>query len=238
MLKITRSTTCTDLSLEGPAKCDSCVQRGNKSESQKKSREYKCKRYFTDKYNTRIISKRGKTQGQAGYERAWIQLRKLGHCESSQIAEQPQRQHTETLVAQGNSKKQKRMASSKKLKAKSRRQIVEDFVNQSSKTDVVALIEKLLVAMGVSHEPDVTFDLTSAADLPPRADTNDAATAVQALCELEKGAPKNPIEIDDPAHGRMERMGDNTGDEEVVDFKPMSKEMDEWGIQWKKRNQK
>jgi hypothetical protein len=36
----------------------------------------------------------------------------------------------------------------------------------------------------------------------------------------------------------MERMGDNTGDEEVVDFKPMSKEMDEWGIQWKKRNQK
>ncbi len=79
--------------------------------------------------------------------------------------------------------------------------MVEDFVNESIKTDVIALIEKLLVAIGVSYEPDVMFDLTSVADSPPppKANPTDTASAVQALCELVEGAPQNPIEIDCPA---------------------------------------
>jgi hypothetical protein len=112
---------------------------------------------------------------------------------------------TSTCGGAGDSRQYKEakkqpIASLKKLKAKSRRQIVEEFVSQYSKTDVVALIEKLLVAMGVSYQPDVTFDLTSVSDSPPKADTNDTATAVQALCELVgDGARQTPIEIDDPA---------------------------------------
>jgi hypothetical protein len=202
MIKITRSTTCADLRLEGAAKCDGCCQRGDKSELGKKARRFKCKRYFTEKHNSRNNSKRGKTQGQAGYERAWVQLRKLGHCNSTEIEEQPQNVETPSET-QGNRKKQKKqpMASLKTIKAKSRRQMVEDFVNESIKTDVIALIEKLLVAIGVSYEPDVMFDLTSVADSPPppKADPTDTASAVQALCELVEGAPQNPIEIDCPA---------------------------------------
>jgi hypothetical protein len=79
---------------------DGCIRRGSKSESEKKAREYKCKCYFSDRHITRKISKRGKTQGQAGHERAWIQLTKLGLCEPTHPEEQPQQQHTKTADTQ------------------------------------------------------------------------------------------------------------------------------------------
>jgi hypothetical protein len=70
-MKITRSTTCSDLGLEEVVKYDGCVRRGSHSEDEKKLRQYQCKRYFSDRYNIREIGKRGKTIGQRAYERAW-----------------------------------------------------------------------------------------------------------------------------------------------------------------------
>jgi hypothetical protein len=185
-MKITRSTTCIDLGLEKAATCDGCVRRGNQTENEK-NRDSISAKYFSDKYNSRSIGKRGKTAGQRLHEGAWTQLAKKGlwcmPTEPAEEEEQPQRRLKKTMEA-WTVRTEKETASLSKVTVKqTRQQIIEDFVDSMScKNDVVMLIDKLLFAIGYKQE-DV-IDLTNIFDSPPRADPLDTATAVQALCEL------------------------------------------------------
>ena len=197
MLRITRSTTCNDLGLVGAVRCDGCYQRSErsfKSESENKARKYRCKRYFSDKHNTRKISKRGKTQGQSVHERAWAQLTKRGHCEPTAPAEeeeeeQPQLRFEKTTTAT-MVQTEKEMASFSNLMVKQTRQqmIVEFIDSMSCKHDLVMLIDKLLSAIGFQEE-DV-IDLTNIPDTPHHCDPSTTAAAIEGLCNLD-ATPKN-----------------------------------------------
>jgi hypothetical protein len=118
-MKITRSTTCVHLGLEKATTCDGCVRRGNQSENKKKSRQYQCKRYFSDKYNRRSIGKRGKTIGQRLHERAWTELAKKGlwsmPTEPPEEEQQPQR-ILETTMKARTVRTEKETASLSKVK--------------------------------------------------------------------------------------------------------------------------
>jgi hypothetical protein len=199
-LKITRSTTCSDLGLKGTAICDGCVRRDNQSENEKKSRQYQCKQYFSDKYNVRKIGKRGSTQGQRAYERAWAQLaNKQGHwCMPTEPAEEnkekPQQRFTGTPKAT-TVKTVKETATLAKITVKqSRQQLIEAFVDESTINEVVMLIDKLLAAIG-HNEEDLTdiIDLTNFPDAPPDCDPSTTAAAVLGLCNL--GAAPEQFEV-------------------------------------------
>jgi hypothetical protein len=77
------------------------------------------------------------------------------------------------------------------------RQTVLKFINNSRQHDIVVLIEKLLGTISsIANKQDVVIDLTSLLDSPTRADPFYIDTAVQALCELDLGAPETPTETD------------------------------------------
>ena len=85
--------------------------------------------------------------------------------------------------------------------------MVEQFIKNASERDIVALIEKLLGTIsGIANKQDVVIDLTRLLDSPPRADSLDTATAVQALCELVDYVPEIPVVPDVPTET------DNDGD--------------------------
>jgi hypothetical protein len=83
---IRRSTTCDDLGLTDGVRCDGCVRRNGRMESECKSHPYKCKRYFSEEFNPKKKKgKRGKNQKEKGYERAWKQLTTKGYQPPDQL---------------------------------------------------------------------------------------------------------------------------------------------------------
>jgi hypothetical protein len=191
MKTITRSTTCRDLGLSKAATCDGCVRRGSRSEDNNKSRQYQCKRYFSDKYNNRKIGRQGKTTKQRGYERAWAELAKRGFSctiptePAAEEKEKPQRrfQNNTPKEATVQNENEKAMASLSEIMVKqTRQQIIEAFIEKSCTRDIVMLIDKLISAAG--HDEQEVTDLTNILDTPPKCNPSSTAAAVQGLCDL------------------------------------------------------
>jgi hypothetical protein len=80
VVKIVRSTVCDDLGLSDGTRCDGCVRRQGKPESQYSARQYLCKRYFAPHFSREDdTKKRGTSQAVASCRKTWEELIKLGY---------------------------------------------------------------------------------------------------------------------------------------------------------------